>query len=101
MGGGGAPPQAEPSGHALAASGPRPGKVTPLRHHGGAWIVQRTAPPLPLYHREVLSRPEISPLVKPQELGPLLCPETQQSLEEQCIAAVKVMAGQGWVGGTH
>ncbi|XP_070805821.1 exocyst complex component 3-like protein 2 [Pituophis catenifer annectens] len=43
-----------------------------------------------IYQREVLSRPEISPLVKPQELGPLLCPETQQSLEEQCIAAVKV-----------
>uniref|UniRef100_A0A8C6YA71 Exocyst complex component 3 like 2 n=1 Tax=Naja naja TaxID=35670 RepID=A0A8C6YA71_NAJNA len=44
-----------------------------------------------IYQREVLSRPEISPLVKPQELGPLLSPETQQSLEEQCMAGVKVM----------
>ncbi|XP_015669339.1 exocyst complex component 3-like protein 2 [Protobothrops mucrosquamatus] len=43
-----------------------------------------------IYQREVLSRPEISPMVKPQELGPLLSPETQQSLEEECIAAVKV-----------
>ncbi|XP_063168505.1 exocyst complex component 3-like protein 2 [Candoia aspera] len=43
-----------------------------------------------IYQREVLSRPEISPLVKPQELGPLLSLEMQQSLEEQCIAAVKV-----------
>ncbi|KAG5858123.1 exocyst complex component 3 like 2 [Bothrops jararaca] len=43
-----------------------------------------------IYQREVLSRPEISPMVKPQELGPLLSPETQQSLEEECIAEVKV-----------
>ncbi|XP_032084289.1 exocyst complex component 3-like protein 2 [Thamnophis elegans] len=43
-----------------------------------------------IYQREVLSRPEISGLVKPQELGPLLSSEMQQSLEEDCIAAVKV-----------
>ncbi|KAK9394225.1 exocyst complex component 3-like 2 [Crotalus adamanteus] len=47
-----------------------------------------------IYQREVLSRPEISPMVKPQELGPLLSPETQQSLEEECIAAVKVAIGR-------
>ncbi|XP_026546350.1 exocyst complex component 3-like [Notechis scutatus] len=43
-----------------------------------------------IYQREVLRRLEISPLVKPQELGPLLSPETQRSLEEQCMAGVKV-----------
>ncbi|XP_070620499.1 exocyst complex component 3-like protein 2 isoform X2 [Erythrolamprus reginae] len=43
-----------------------------------------------IYQKEVLSRPEISALVKPQQLGALLAPETQQSLEEECIAAVEV-----------
>ncbi|XP_061452371.1 exocyst complex component 3-like protein 2 isoform X2 [Rhineura floridana] len=42
-----------------------------------------------IYQREVLGRAEISSLVKAQELGPLLSPETQLSLEEDCIAAVK------------
>ncbi|KAM6428400.1 exocyst complex component 3-like protein 2 isoform 2-T6 [Liasis olivaceus] len=43
-----------------------------------------------IYQREVLSRPEVAPLAKGQVLGPLLSLETQQSLEDQCIAAVKV-----------
>ncbi|XP_034973560.2 exocyst complex component 3-like protein 2 isoform X2 [Zootoca vivipara] len=42
-----------------------------------------------IYQREVLGRAEISSLVKTQELGPLLSPETQLSLEEDLIAAVK------------
>ncbi|XP_060114300.1 exocyst complex component 3-like protein 2 [Heteronotia binoei] len=43
-----------------------------------------------IYHREVLGRSEIAPLVKKvQELGPLLPSETQLSLEENCIEAVK------------
>ncbi|XP_044291452.1 LOW QUALITY PROTEIN: exocyst complex component 3-like protein 2 [Varanus komodoensis] len=41
------------------------------------------------YHREVLGWAEIASLVKAQALGPLLSPETQLSLEEDCIAAVK------------
>uniref|UniRef100_A0A670ZC42 Exocyst complex component 3 like 2 n=1 Tax=Pseudonaja textilis TaxID=8673 RepID=A0A670ZC42_PSETE len=42
-----------------------------------------------IYQREVLRRLEMSPQVKGQELGPLLSPETQRSLEEQCIDGVK------------
>uniref|UniRef100_A0A8D0B8I8 Exocyst complex component 3 like 2 n=1 Tax=Salvator merianae TaxID=96440 RepID=A0A8D0B8I8_SALMN len=42
-----------------------------------------------IYKREVLSRAEISSLVKTQKLGPLLSPETQENLEEHLIAAVK------------
>nr|XP_056702165.1 exocyst complex component 3-like protein 2 [Euleptes europaea] len=43
-----------------------------------------------IYQREVLGRSEIAPLVnKAQKLGPLLPHETQLSLEEDCIAAVK------------
>ncbi|KAH0631639.1 hypothetical protein JD844_006075 [Phrynosoma platyrhinos] len=42
-----------------------------------------------IYQREVLGRAEISSLVKGHDLGPLLSPETQFSLEEDCIAAVK------------
>ncbi|XP_054855810.1 exocyst complex component 3-like protein 2 [Eublepharis macularius] len=43
-----------------------------------------------IYQREVLGRGEIAPLVsKAPGLGPLLSPETQRSLEEDCIAAVK------------
>ncbi|XP_033014451.1 exocyst complex component 3-like protein 2 [Lacerta agilis] len=41
-----------------------------------------------IYQREVLGRAEISSLVKTQELGPLLSPETQLSLEEDLVAAV-------------
>ncbi|XP_077174699.1 exocyst complex component 3-like protein 2 isoform X2 [Paroedura picta] len=44
-----------------------------------------------IYQREVLGRSEIAPLVKKvPELGPLLSPETQFSLEEDCMAAVKL-----------
>ncbi|XP_062995769.1 exocyst complex component 3-like protein 2 [Elgaria multicarinata webbii] len=42
-----------------------------------------------IYQREVLGRAEISSLVKARELGPLLSLETQLTLEEDCIAAVK------------
>ncbi|KAJ6663854.1 hypothetical protein lerEdw1_009934 [Lerista edwardsae] len=42
-----------------------------------------------IYKREVLGRAEIASLVKAQELGPLLSPETQLRLEEACIAAVQ------------
>lgn len=42
-----------------------------------------------IYQREVLGRAEIASLVKAQELGPLLCSETQLRLEEACIAAVQ------------
>nr|XP_020642734.1 exocyst complex component 3-like protein 2 [Pogona vitticeps]XP_020642735.1 exocyst complex component 3-like protein 2 [Pogona vitticeps]XP_020642737.1 exocyst complex component 3-like protein 2 [Pogona vitticeps]XP_020642738.1 exocyst complex component 3-like protein 2 [Pogona vitticeps] len=42
-----------------------------------------------IYQREVLGRAEISSLVKGQELGPLLSPETQSNLEEECITAVQ------------
>uniref|UniRef100_A0ACB8FSV0 Uncharacterized protein n=1 Tax=Sphaerodactylus townsendi TaxID=933632 RepID=A0ACB8FSV0_9SAUR len=44
-----------------------------------------------IYQREVLGRGEIAPLVnKALELGPLLSPETQLSLEEDLISAAKV-----------
>uniref|UniRef100_H9GRI5 Uncharacterized protein n=1 Tax=Anolis carolinensis TaxID=28377 RepID=H9GRI5_ANOCA len=43
-----------------------------------------------IYQREVLGRAEISSLVKGHDLGPLLPPETQFDLEEECIAKVKV-----------
>lgn len=46
--------------------------------------------------REVLGRAEIAPLVKGQELGPLLPPETQLRLEEACIAAVQVTPSGQW-----
>nr|XP_060640469.1 exocyst complex component 3-like protein 2 [Anolis sagrei ordinatus] len=42
-----------------------------------------------IYQREVLGRAEISSLVKGHDLGPLLPPETQFELEEECIAKVK------------
>nr|XP_008122693.2 PREDICTED: exocyst complex component 3 [Anolis carolinensis] len=42
-----------------------------------------------IYQREVLGRAEISSLVKGHDLGPLLPPETQFDLEEECIAKVK------------
>ncbi|XP_053123256.1 exocyst complex component 3-like protein 2 [Hemicordylus capensis] len=42
-----------------------------------------------IYQREVLRRAEIASLVKGQELGQLLSPETQQRLEENCLVAVK------------
>uniref|UniRef100_A0A8D0GVE8 Exocyst complex component 3 like 2 n=1 Tax=Sphenodon punctatus TaxID=8508 RepID=A0A8D0GVE8_SPHPU len=41
------------------------------------------------YPREVLGRAEIAPLVSAHQLGPLLPPETQLSLEESCVSAVK------------
>ncbi|XP_063038540.1 exocyst complex component 3-like protein 2 [Melospiza melodia melodia] len=41
------------------------------------------------YPREVLGHPEVGALLRAQELGPLLPPETQRDLERSCIAAVK------------
>ncbi|NXE71061.1 EX3L2 protein, partial [Calcarius ornatus] len=41
------------------------------------------------YPREVLGHPEVGALLRAQELGPLLPPETQRDLERACIAAVK------------
>ncbi|NXX32568.1 EX3L2 protein, partial [Nicator chloris] len=41
------------------------------------------------YPREVLGHPEVGALLRAQELGPLLPPETQRDLESSCIAAVK------------
>ncbi|XP_068034140.1 tumor necrosis factor alpha-induced protein 2-like [Anomalospiza imberbis] len=41
------------------------------------------------YPREVLGHPEVGALLRAQELGPLLPPETQRDLETSCIAAVK------------
>ncbi|XP_059728535.1 exocyst complex component 3-like protein 2 isoform X3 [Haemorhous mexicanus] len=41
------------------------------------------------YPREVLGHPEVGALLRAQELGPLLPPETQRHLESTCIAAVK------------
>ncbi|KAM7026361.1 exocyst complex component 3-like protein 2, partial [Acridotheres tristis] len=41
------------------------------------------------YPREVLGHPEVGALLRAQELGPLLPPETQRDLENSCIAAVK------------
>ncbi|XP_058715782.1 tumor necrosis factor alpha-induced protein 2-like [Poecile atricapillus] len=41
------------------------------------------------YPREVLGHPEVGSLLRTQELGPLLPPETQRDLESSCIAAVK------------
>ncbi|XP_005534004.2 PREDICTED: exocyst complex component 3-like protein 2 [Pseudopodoces humilis] len=41
------------------------------------------------YPREVLGHPEVGALLRTQELGPLLPPETQRDLESSCIAAVK------------
>uniref|UniRef100_H3ATL2 Exocyst complex component 3-like 2b n=1 Tax=Latimeria chalumnae TaxID=7897 RepID=H3ATL2_LATCH len=42
-----------------------------------------------IYKREVLNCPDLAPLVHPQELGPLLPPETVHRLEEECITSVK------------
>ncbi|KAJ7304343.1 hypothetical protein JRQ81_011893 [Phrynocephalus forsythii] len=42
-----------------------------------------------IYQREVLGRAEIMSLVKGRELGPLLSPETQLNLEEECLTAVQ------------
>uniref|UniRef100_A0A8D2KXF2 Exocyst complex component 3 like 2 n=1 Tax=Varanus komodoensis TaxID=61221 RepID=A0A8D2KXF2_VARKO len=63
-----------------------------------AEAVQRCLPRLASPRREVLGWAEIASLVKAQALGPLLSPETQLSLEEDCIAAVKVMAEAGATG---
>ncbi|XP_069738770.1 LOW QUALITY PROTEIN: exocyst complex component 3-like protein 2 [Phaenicophaeus curvirostris] len=41
------------------------------------------------YPREVLGHPEVGALLQAQALGPPLPPETQRSLERDCIAAVK------------
>ncbi|NXI88789.1 EX3L2 protein, partial [Rhipidura dahli] len=41
------------------------------------------------FPREVLGHPEVGALLRAQELGPLLPPETQRDLESSCIAAVK------------
>ncbi|XP_075464886.1 exocyst complex component 3-like protein 2 isoform X2 [Ascaphus truei] len=38
-----------------------------------------------VYCRDVLSRPEISPLINPAELGPLLHSDTQKMLEQHCL----------------
>uniref|UniRef100_A0A8U8C316 Uncharacterized protein n=1 Tax=Geospiza parvula TaxID=87175 RepID=A0A8U8C316_GEOPR len=42
------------------------------------------------YPREVLGHPDVGALLRAQELGPLLPPDTQRDLERSCIAAVKV-----------
>ncbi|XP_053329583.1 exocyst complex component 3-like protein 2 isoform X2 [Spea bombifrons] len=47
-----------------------------------------------VYCRDVLSRPEISLLINPSELGPLLSPEIQRMLEEQCVNAVQLRVCQ-------
>ncbi|XP_018088657.1 exocyst complex component 3 isoform X2 [Xenopus laevis] len=47
-----------------------------------------------VYYRDVLSRPEISPLVNPLELGTLLSPQTRSLLEQQCVNAVQLRISQ-------
>ncbi|XP_075704739.1 exocyst complex component 3-like protein 2 [Rhinoderma darwinii] len=42
-----------------------------------------------VYCRDVLSRPEISPLINPYELGPLLTSETRALLEQQYVGLVQ------------
>ncbi|KAM4696426.1 exocyst complex component 3-like protein 2 [Rhinophrynus dorsalis] len=47
-----------------------------------------------IYCRDVLSRPEISPLITPSELGALLSPDIQRTLEHQCVSAVQLRVSQ-------
>ncbi|XP_066437629.1 exocyst complex component 3-like protein 2 [Eleutherodactylus coqui] len=42
-----------------------------------------------VYCRDILSRPEISPLVNPYELGPLLTSDTRTMLEQQYVSLVQ------------
>lgn len=42
-----------------------------------------------VYCRDILSRPEISPLVNPFELGPLLTSDTRSTLEQQYVRLVQ------------
>lgn len=44
--------------------------------------------------RDVLSRQEISPLINPSELGPLLSREVRTALEQQYTNLVQVGGGQ-------
>ncbi|KAG8448471.1 hypothetical protein GDO86_015529 [Hymenochirus boettgeri] len=46
------------------------------------------------YCRDVLSRPEISPLINPLELGALLSPETRSMLEQKCVNTVQLRVSQ-------
>uniref|UniRef100_A0A8C5QG49 Exocyst complex component 3-like protein 2 n=1 Tax=Leptobrachium leishanense TaxID=445787 RepID=A0A8C5QG49_9ANUR len=47
-----------------------------------------------VYSRDVLSRPEISLLINPLELGPLLLCDVRTMLEEQCVSAVQLRVTQ-------
>ncbi|XP_053544768.1 exocyst complex component 3-like protein 2 isoform X2 [Bombina bombina] len=47
-----------------------------------------------VYYRDILSRPEISPLINRTELGPLLLSDTQRMLEHHCVNAVQVRVSQ-------
>ncbi|KAM8952505.1 exocyst complex component 3-like protein 2 [Pelodytes ibericus] len=47
-----------------------------------------------VYCRDILSRPEISLLINPSELGPLLPPDIRRMLEEQCVGAVQLRVTQ-------
>ncbi|KAM4642307.1 exocyst complex component 3-like protein 2 [Discoglossus pictus] len=47
-----------------------------------------------VYCRDILSRPEISPLINPADLGTLLPADTQRMLEQQCVSAVQLRVSQ-------
>ncbi|XP_075042247.1 exocyst complex component 3-like protein 2 [Mixophyes fleayi] len=47
-----------------------------------------------IYCRDVLSRPEISPLINPSELGPLLSSEIRRMLEQQYISLIQQRVNQ-------
>ncbi|XP_069841646.1 exocyst complex component 3-like protein 2 isoform X2 [Dendropsophus ebraccatus] len=42
-----------------------------------------------VYCRDILSRPEISPLINPYELGPLLTSDTRTMLEQQYVSLIQ------------
>ncbi|CAH2314702.1 exocyst complex component 3 2 [Pelobates cultripes] len=47
-----------------------------------------------VYSRDILSRPEISPLINPSELGSLLSDDVQKMLEEQYVQFIQIRVSQ-------